>query len=102
MQLSRNSEFSTQRPKNGPGLKAAIASARLAVAGITEQKIDGVARCQKDEQGVWIVVVDVIDSPARMGENDLLAAYEVHVDEEGEVQYCARTRRYRREDREAV
>ncbi|MEO0918702.1 MAG: gas vesicle protein GvpO, partial [Pseudomonadota bacterium] len=85
----------------GSGLTNAIASARLAVTGITDQKIDGVARCQKNGDGIWTVVVDVIDSPARMGENDLLAAYEVHVDAQCEVIYCARTHRYRREDREA-
>lgn len=102
MQHSRSSEFTTQRTKAGQGLNGAIATARVAVAGITDQKIDGVARCQKDENGVWTVVVDVVDSPARMGENDLLAAYEVHVGEDGDVHYCARTHRYRREDRGAT
>lgn len=101
MQHSRTTEFTSQRTTTSPRLTDAIAIARHAVTGITDQKIDGVARCQKDENAMWTIVVDVIDSPARMGENDLLAAYEVRLDDAGEVQYCARTRRYRREEREA-
>ena len=101
MKHSSSDTFVSQRGKSGPGLRDAIAIARRAVAGITEQKIDAVALCEKQDGGVWHVVLDVIDSPARMGDNDLLAAFEVHIDESGEVVFCSRTRRYRREDREA-
>ena len=101
MEHSSSDKFISQRGVARPGLKEAIAIARRSVTGITDQTIDSVAHCQKQESGVWHVVVDVIESSARMGDNDLLAAFEVHVDETGEVIYCSRTRRYRREDREA-
>ena len=101
MQHSPSDTFISQRGQAGPGLKDAISIARRSVTGITDQKIDGVALCQKTEDGTWKVVIDVIDSPARMGENDLLAAFEVHVDATGEVNFCSRTKRYRREERDA-
>ncbi len=101
MQHSPPTTFISQRGQSGPGMKDAIAIARGSVMGITDQKIDGIALCQRTEDGVWKVIIDVIDSPARMGENDLLAAFEVHVDASGEVNFCSRTRRYRREEREA-
>lgn len=100
MEHSPSESFVSQRGGNRPGLKEAIAIARRSVAGITDQQIDSVAHCQKQDGGIWHVVVDVIESHARMGDNDLLAAFEVHIDTTGEVVFCSRTRRYRREDRE--
>jgi hypothetical protein len=44
------------------------------------------------------VEVEVIESHARMGDNDLLAAYDVRVGEAGEVRGFRRLRRYFRED----
>ena len=43
-------------------------------------------------------MVDVIESAARLGDNDLVAAFEVRIDQHGEVLSCSRTRRYRREE----
>lgn len=98
MQHSPTDAFVSTRAQSGPALKDAIAIARRSVSGITDQKIDAVALCRKQEDGSWQVVLDVIDSRARLGENDLLAAFEVHVDPSGEVIFCSRTHRYRRED----
>lgn len=102
MEHSPSDTFISQRTGSRPGLKDAIAIARRSVTGITDQKIDSVSHCQRQPDGTWNVVVDVIDSRARMGDNDLLAAFEVHIDDSGEVIFCSRTRRYRREDREAL
>ncbi|MXQ07943.1 gas vesicle protein [Alphaproteobacteria bacterium GH1-50] len=101
MEHSPPDTFLSSRGGTRPGWKEAIAIARRSVSGITDQPIDAVSHCQRKENGDWNVVIDVIDSPARMGDNDLLAAFEVHLDETGEVIFCSRTRRYRREDREA-
>lgn len=101
MEHSPSDTFVSQRGTSRPGLKDAIAIARRSVTGITEQEIDAVSHCARQADGSWHVVVDVVESHARMGDNDLLAAFEVHVDETGDVTYCSRTRRYRREDREA-
>ena len=100
MEHSPPDTFLSTRSGVRPAWKEAIAIARRSVSGITDQPIDSVSHCQKQENGDWRVVIDVIDSPARMGDNDLLAAFEVHIDEGGDVTFCSRTRRYRREDRE--
>ena len=101
MEHSPSDTFVSQRGTQRPGLKDAIAIARRSVAGITDQKFDSVSHCQKQDSGLWHVVIDVIESPARLGDNDLLASFEVHVADAGEVIFCSRTRRYRREDRDA-
>jgi len=81
-------------------MKEAIAVAKDAVADMTGMTADSVARSLKAEDGTWAVHIDVVESLARMGDNDLLATYEVRVDTTGELQHFQRLRRYHREDRE--
>ncbi len=78
----------------------AIVQAKTAVATMTVLPFDQIARCERLQDGGWTVVIDVVESVARMGDNDLLASYEVRVDPEGEPQNVTRTRRYHREDRD--
>ena len=78
----------------------AIVQAKTAVATMTVLQFDQIARCERQQDGNWIIVIDVVESVARMGDNDLLASYEVRIDPEGEPVNVARTRRYHREDRE--
>jgi hypothetical protein len=59
--------------------------------------IDGVAACELGDDGFWRVEVEVVESRARMGDNDLLAAYDVRLGEAGEVRGFRRLRRYFRE-----
>lgn len=77
----------------------AMAIARRSVAVFTELPIDSVVSCAALDGG-WQVRIDVIESAARMGDNDLLAAYDVTISPTGEVQSFTRKRRYHREDRE--
>lgn len=79
---------------------AAIAVARSAVADLTGQPIDTVAHCARQGEGAWSVAIDVIESPARMGDNDLLATYEVEIDHAGALISYRRSRRYHREDQD--
>lgn len=90
-------------PASAPALsmREAMAQAKAAVADMTGLDADSVAQCRKDDSGVWSVTVDVIESMARMGDNDLLAAYEVQIDTEGELVQFNRLRRYHREDQES-
>ena len=60
MEHSPSDTFVSQRGGHRPGLKDAIAIARRSVSGITDQKIDAVSHCQKQDGGVWHVIVDVI------------------------------------------
>ncbi|MEM8869598.1 MAG: gas vesicle protein GvpO [Pseudomonadota bacterium] len=77
----------------------AMAIARRSVAVFTELPIDSVVSCIALDGG-WQVNIDVIEGAARMGDNDLLAAYEVSISPSGEVSAFSRKRRYHREDRE--
>lgn len=90
--------FSSDRDRGAPGMPEAVAIARRTVHGITELPIDAVSHCQRQDDQTWNVVVDVIESAARLGDNDLVAAFEVRIDQHGEVLSCSRTRRYRREE----
>lgn len=85
--------------KSAIGLVEAMSIARRSVAHFTEQKVDAVPACTKGEAG-WEVLVDVVESPARLGDNDLLSQYRVSVSPSGEVTGFARARRYHREDKE--
>lgn len=101
MQHSEAGTFSSDRERGPPGMPEAVAIARRTVAGITDLPVDAVSHCQREPDGIWCVVVDVIESQARLGDNDLVAAFEVRIDVRGEVLMCSRTRRYRRETGEA-
>ena len=90
-------------PENGPAglsMKGAIGVAKEAVASLTILEFDSVGRCERRAEGGWTVMLDLIESVARMGDNDLLATYEVQIDADGEPVQVSRTRRYHREDRD--
>lgn len=88
----------TRKPK-AITLPRAMALAREAMPDITAQPMDGIASSERDGEG-WRIVTEVIEAPARMGNNDLLAAYELTLDAEGELTGFRRLRRYHREDRD--
>lgn len=79
-------------------LPGAIAKARLAIGAITDAPIDAVRSCVKGGDGIWTATVEVIESPARLGDNDLLSAYEMKIDATGDLLEFQRTGRYHRED----
>ncbi|WP_343502477.1 gas vesicle protein GvpO [Alloyangia pacifica] len=87
----------------GPGrpisLQQAMDRARAALQDITPLPIEGIASSERDPGG-WRIVAEVLEAPARMGDNDLLAAYELALDPTGELTGFRRLRRYHREDRE--
>lgn len=80
---------------------AVTAKAREAATAITGHKADSVASCQKQGDG-WIVIVDVIEAKARVGDNDLIATFEIGLDATGEVTTYKRIRRYYRTERGAA
>jgi hypothetical protein len=79
-------------------LAQVIAQAREGVAAISGLPVDAVSKCERNPDGGWSVVVDLVESPARMGENDLIAVYDVAIDADGALQSFERRGRYRRED----
>jgi hypothetical protein len=69
--------------------------AREGVAAITGQKPELVSRCEPSETG-WQVQVELVDTKARITENDIMATYRLNFDGQGELLSYERTRRYPR------
>ena len=82
-------------------MAAAVRLALAEIAAMSDAPVDAVAKCEKGAEGAWIVAIDLVESPARMGENDLLARYELHLEKDCSVSSIERIARYRREDRNA-
>lgn len=81
-------------------MKEAIAEAKVAVTDMTGLGIDSVSFCARSEDLTWRVAVDVIECVARMGDNDLLATYEVQIAPDRTLLQFSRLRRYHREDKD--
>lgn len=75
-----------------------VAQARRAFAGLSGARIDAVAQCLAEEDGSWRVVLDVVESPAKLGHNDLLCSYEIRVASQGRIAGFQRLGRYHREE----
>lgn len=90
-------------PSAGEGLSMmdAIGLARSAIVSMTGLDVDAVVHCARSEtEGAsWAITLDVLESRARMGDNDLLSAYEVQFGPTGDLVHFERLRRYHREDR---
>jgi hypothetical protein len=84
----------TRRPIS---LVEAMAIARRSVEQLTSLRIDAVARTERAADGGWTVTIDVVEAKARMGNNDLLCAYEVTLASDGELTGFGRRHRYLRE-----
>lgn len=75
----------------------AMGVARRSVEELTDLRIDAVARTERTAEGGWSVTIDVVEAKARMGNNDLLCAYEVTLAPDGELTGFGRRHRYLRE-----
>lgn len=80
------------------GMAGAIQRARDELAVMTDLQVDAVTRAERRPDGGWIINIDLIESIARMGDNDLLITYELQIDETGALIGMSRLARYRRED----
>ena len=80
------------------GMGEAIAMAKIEFDAINDLPIDQVIRSERREDGGWVIVLEVIESPARMGENDFLAAFSLTLDARGALEGVERVDRYRREE----
>ena len=98
MEQPKASDFRADPAPGGPSMAEAVAQARRAITAMNGCKVDAVSRCVRDEAGDWRVTVEVVESAARMGDNDLLCAYEVVIARSGDVSGFTRIGRYHRED----
>jgi len=69
--------------------------ARKGVAAITGRQPESVSRCEPCEGG-WQVHVELVDTKARITENDIMATYQLNFDARGALLSYERTRRYPR------
>jgi hypothetical protein len=69
--------------------------ARAAVQSITGTEPEVVSRCERQDAN-WRVMVEVIETKAKLHDNDLLASYQIDIDADGEIIGYDRVRRYKR------
>lgn len=98
MKHETKSQFNGATDPPAFSMLEAIKGAKDAVTSMTGLGVDTVAQCQRDEGDGWRISLDVIEIPARMGDNDLLATYEVQIGPGAELLGYTRLRRYHRED----
>lgn len=67
------------------------------IVDLTEQPFDAIARCEARDGG-WRLEIEVIESRARMGDDDLLTAYALDLSADGELLGYRRLGRRRRFD----
>jgi hypothetical protein len=79
-------------------MAGAIKRARDEISVLTGLEIDAVSRAERSEDNGWSIVIDLIESVARMGDNDLLSTYQMELSTSGEVMGISRLHRYHRED----
>ena len=101
MKHEAKTQFSKPPSTSGLSMLDAIALARTAISSMTGLDVDAVVHCAKaaTENSSWTITLDVVESRARMGDNDLLSAYEVQLNDAGDLLHFERLRRYHREDR---
>lgn len=102
MKHEAKTQFNKPPPNNDDlTMMEAIGLARDAISSMTALEVDAVVTCARSavEGASWAVTLDVVESRARMGDNDLLSAYEVQLDKAGDLIHFERLRRYHREDR---
>lgn len=78
-------------------LQDASRMAREMIKDLTGVEVDAVSLCQKNGDD-WIVEADVVESAARMGDDDLLTAYRLDISGEGELISFRRIGRHKRTD----
>jgi hypothetical protein len=69
--------------------------ARKSVAAITGREPELVSRCERRDDG-WQIQVELVDTKARITDNDIMATYNLIFDAAGELLGYERTRRYSR------
>lgn len=98
MELADTAPFERASSREPATLLEAISSAKRIVHDMTGLPVDAVARCIAHEAGGWAIEIDVIEAAARLGDNDLLASYEMILNPHAGLTQFTRLRRYHRED----
>lgn len=78
-------------------LKDVSRLAREMVQDLTGSEVDTLSLCQRNGMD-WVVEAEVVESHARMGDDDLLTAYRLDISAEGELLAFRRVGRHKRTD----
>ncbi|MEM6826244.1 MAG: gas vesicle protein GvpO [Pseudomonadota bacterium] len=95
-------EFRSERSLEALGMAEAVDHARAAITTLTSSELDAVSLAEEIDDHSWRVELDVVESAARLGDNDLLCAYEVRIAPNGKLLGFRRLRRYHRESGDAA
>ncbi|MEN0087976.1 MAG: gas vesicle protein GvpO [Pseudomonadota bacterium] len=71
----------------------ATQTARETLATILGVTVETIASCRKHDAG-WTVELEVVETKARLADNDMIAIYKVALDTDGDVTEYVRTERY--------
>ena len=94
---STKSNAKSNGRSNGKVTAAQVARhAREQMRELTGQPVEGVLAVRRAEEGGWEVVVQVLELRRVPNSTDVLGAYLMALDEDGEVSEYRRTRRYYR------
>ncbi|MFJ2033363.1 gas vesicle protein GvpO [Streptosporangium sp. NPDC087985] len=87
----------TRTERRSRGLSAATAgkSGLRYIIDLTSKEAEGVTFVRPEEDG-WMVGVEVVEDRRIPSSGDILALYEVEMDQEGDLLSYRRTRRYKR------
>ncbi len=86
------------RPRRGSGDLSATTAGQIGlrlIAQLTGREVEGVTLVKPEEDG-WQVGVEVVEDRRIPSAGDILALYEIELDEEGDLVSYRRLRRYRR------
>jgi hypothetical protein len=93
---SRSSSSSNgAKSKSGISGREAVERARKELEEIMGRPVEAVLGMERDDDG-WVVTVQVVELARIPNSTDVLGAYVVQVDDEGEVVGYRRTKRYHR------
>lgn len=90
------SEQDTHEETRGLSAGEAIRTAREVIVEMTGKPVEGISAINRSDEGGWAVCLDVLELGRIPSSTDLLATYEVCLDDDGGLVDMERRRRYTR------
>ena len=90
----RQKNVSRRRRKKGPSGGEAVRGAREQLHELIGRPVEQVLALERNDEGNWEVLVQVVELERIPNTTDVLGAYLVNLDEDGEVGSYRRIRRY--------
>jgi len=82
------------RSRNGVSAREAVARVREDLPALLGRPVEEVLGVQRDDEGGWHVIVQVVELSRIPNSTDVLGAYLITLDDEGEIEGWQRQRRY--------